>query len=122
MVERIEKVFLYRKQELTIKKGQELIRIFIQDMVYIETEGNYLNIVTTNDIMKTRETMTNMEKELCRKNFVRCHKGYLVNMAYIARIKNGEIMLQWHEKNMLIPIGRSYEKDVRKKLIESFRM
>lgn len=122
VVERIEKEFLDRKQELTIKKGQELIRIFIQDVVYIETEGNYLNIVTTNGVMKTRETMTNMEKELCRKNFVRCHKGYLVNMAYIARIKNGEIMLQWCEKNMLLPIGRSYEKDVRKKLIESFRM
>lgn len=121
LVERIKKELNDRKQDFIISKGQELTRVFIQDILYIESEGNYLNFYTQNDTIKIRETMTNIEKELCGKGFIRCHKGYLINAAYIEKLKNTEIDLQCEGIQKSVPVGRSYEKEVRKKLMEAMR-
>ena len=121
LADRIKKELNDRKQELTIVKGQDFARIAIQDILYVEAEGNYLNIFTKEEVFKVRETMTNMEKELFSKNFVRCHKGYLVNAGYIEKMKGSQIVLQGKLENPVIPIGRSYEKDVKRKILELIR-
>lgn len=121
LTERIKKELADRKQELILSKGQEMLRVLIKDIIYIESQGNYLNIYTKNDVVKYRETMTNIEKELSHKGFIRCHKGYLVHADYIERLKSAEIEVKYETEYKLIPIGRSYEKDVRKRMLELFR-
>lgn len=121
LTERIECELQERRQELTISKGQEIVRVRIHEIVYIEAEGNYLSLYTTEDVHKVRETMVNMEQELCRKGFIRCHKGYLVNLQYVERLKSAELLLQWKERRQAVPVGRSYEKEVRKKILDSIR-
>lgn len=118
---RIKKELADRKEELTITKGTEIIRIRIKEIVYIEAEGNYLNFYLQNDKIKIRETMANMEKELMHKGFIRCHKGYLVNVEYVEKIRSAEIEIQRGLERVLLPIGRSYEKDVRKRIFELLR-
>lgn len=121
LIQRIEKALAEQKQELVLSKGQEMIRIFRKDIVYIESEGNYLNIYEKNQVIKIRETMTNMEKQLEGKNFIRCHKGYLINADYIQKWKTTEIEMTGQNEKTVIPIGRSYEKEVRKKILECIR-
>lgn len=121
LAERINKELQDRKQDLVISKGQELIRIGISDILYIESEGNYLNFYTKNDRIKIRETMTNIEKELCHKGFIRCHKGYLISGQYIEKLRSSEIDLQCDGVSISVPVGRSYEKEVRKKIMECMR-
>lgn len=121
LVKRINKELNDRKQDLVVSKGQELIRILLQDILYIESEGNYLNFYMKNDTLKIRETMTNMEKELCHKGFIRCHKGYLINGEHIGKLRSGEVDLQCNSATVSVPVGRSYEKDVRKKIMELMR-
>lgn len=121
LTERISKELQDRKQDLVILKGQELIRIVISDILYIESEGNYLNFYMKNGTIKIRETMTNIEKELCHKGFIRCHKGYLIHGQYIEKLRNSEIDLQCDGASISIPVGRSFEKEVRKKIMECMR-
>ena len=116
--DRIKKELLDRKQELVIEKGQELIRIPIQDIIYIESEGNYLNIFEKNTTHRVRETMRNMENELSGKGFIRCHKGYLIHVEYIEKFRSSEVEMRWGQEHTVIPVGRSYEKDVKKKILE----
>ena len=118
LVGRIKQELKEKRQELTITKGQELIRIYRQDIVYIEAEGNYLNICTKREMIKVRDTMGNMENELKESGFVRCHKGYLVNVQLIEKMKGAQIELRGETENYSVPIGRSYEKDVKKKILE----
>ncbi len=119
---RINKEIADRRQEIIIQKAGELSRIFIKDIMYIEAEGNYLNIYMQSDeTVRIRETLGNIEKELNGKGFVRCHKGYLVNMDYMTKIKSSEIELRNKAVLKVIPIGRSYEKEVRHKILESIR-
>lgn len=121
VVARIGKEWSNRKRDIVITKGQELIRILIKDILYIEAEGNYLNIYTKEDAIRIRETMTNMEKQLSEKGFVRCHKGYLMNAEHVEKFRSTEIDLQLDGVRKTIPIGRIYEKEVRSKIMEMLR-
>lgn len=121
LVKRIRNELLENKQELVIRKGQELIRVFIKDIIYIEAEKNYLMLRTCDDMIRIRETMTNVSNELQGKGFIRCHKGYLVHAEYIEKLRNSEIILRAGNESIALPVGRSYEKEVRKKILEMLR-
>lgn len=122
VVNRIDQELSVKKQELILTKGSELFKLKINNIIYIESKGNYINLITTNETIKHRDTMSNIENELNIKGFIRCHKGYLINPNYIVKYKINEIELQCNDNTTtLIPIGRSYEKDVRKKILESMR-
>ena len=115
---RLEKELLSRREEMILQKGTEIVRISVQDIYYMESNGNYINIHTKNGMEKYRDTMTNVEKEWKGKGFLRCHKGYLVNVRYISRISNNEIEMT---EGSIVPVGRSYEKEVKQTLLMSMR-
>lgn len=121
LVGRIKTELIHRKQELTIQKGQELSRILISEIIYVESEGNYLNISLQNEQIRIRETMSNLEKELEGKAFIRCHKGYLINSDCVAKLRTSEVDIRYNGGFKVIPIGRSYEKEVRRKILELIR-
>lgn len=121
VMNRIGKELQNRKRDIVINKGQELVRILIQDILYLESEGNYLNIYTKNEVFRIRETMINMEKELLEKGFLRCHKGYLINAEHIEKFKTTEVDLRSGNVFQTIPVGRSYEKEVRSRIMELLR-
>lgn len=121
LVGRIKTELIHRKQELTVQKGQELSRILISEIIYVESEGNYLNINLQNEQIRIRETMSNLEKELEGKAFIRCHKGYLINSDYVAKLRTAEVEIRYSSGLKVIPIGRSYEKEVRRKILELIR-
>ena len=62
-----------------------------------------------------------MEKTLLEKGFIRCHKGYLFNVEYMEELKGTEIVLAQSDIRKTIPVGRSYEKDVRRGILEHMR-
>ena len=121
LMDRLACEITFRKQELIISRSGEYVKIHIKDIDYIESEGNYLNIHTGNECIKNRDTMTNIENELKNKGFIRCHKGYLVNLSRIEKIKPAELQVKSGKELIIIPVGRSYEKDVKKKIFESIK-
>lgn len=121
LVDRLSKELEFRKQELVIAKSGEIVKIPLNEISYIESDGNYLNIRTGEEIIRHRETMTNMENELKGKDFIRCHKGYLVNVNHIEKMKMSELVVKCGDDDAILPVGRSYEKDVKKKIMESIK-
>ena len=121
LVKRIVTELEDRKEEIMFNKGQEIIRVPIKDIVFAESCGNYLSIRTDKEEFKIRETMTGIEQELKGKGFIRCHKGYLVNSKYILKLGNGQLVVENNGVTSDIPVGRSYEKEVKRSLLELFR-
>lgn len=121
LVKRVHNELLESKQELVIRKGQEIIRVLIKDIIYIEAEKNYLILRTCDDMIRIRETLANVSDELRGKGFIRCHKGYLVHAEYIEKMSNSEIILRAGSESISLPVGRSYEKEVRKQILEMLR-
>lgn len=97
-------------EEAGKRKGQKGRRIFIRaknqgytldlnSILYIESRGKKVEVHTTDmeNAIESYATMDELEGQL-GDGFYRCHRGYLVNMAHIARYDSDSIFLSSGEK------------------------
>jgi hypothetical protein len=57
------------------------------DIRYVEAAGNYVVLHTPQGQLKLRETISNMERELGARDFLRVHRSYLVNLDAVKEIQ-----------------------------------
>lgn len=75
-----------RKEEqgLLVKIGAKYIKLFYDEICYIESQNTVLRIHMNNyEIIKTYGKLDDLETEISNKRFLRCHKSFLINMDYI---------------------------------------
>ncbi|MDP4146431.1 MAG: LytTR family DNA-binding domain-containing protein [Bacillota bacterium] len=118
VVQSVAKKLDGKKESLFIKVNNEVIKINLNDILYFEGESNYVNLYTSKEKYRFRETLGNLEKQLANKGFLRVHKGYLISQREVFLIKAKEVKLQ---DGTLIPIGRSYSENVKKELMKYMR-
>ena len=79
-----ERIFIKtRNRNITIDKSR---------ILYVESRTRKVEIHLNNECIETYATMNEMEKQL-GEGFYRCHRGYLVNMAYILEYDTSKISL-----------------------------
>lgn len=92
-----------KKQSLQIKDGHKTFIIKAEDILYIESEGNYINIYTKEKRYLSRQSMESILNELDASHFIRVHRSYIVNKDHIRRFSKKEIELN----GIKIPVSRS---------------
>lgn len=102
---------------ITVKSNGNLININAKNILYIEGQSNYVNFHVNDKEYKVRDTLINLEKKL-PDDFIRVHKGFIVNLAFIFSLNKNEILLDNKE---IIPVGRSYSEDVRVEILKYMR-
>ncbi len=104
---------------ISIKADYKTTLIRIADIVYIESEGEYvrLHLVEGNSVM-TLFRLKNMQAALPEESFMRIHRSFIVNLRYITRYAKGRVFLQGDE---YIPIGDNYRADFQKYAEEHFQ-
>ena len=90
------------------------VKLAIDEILYFESDGNYLKLFTTKEEYRFRDTMTAIGKALTEKGFIRIHKGFLVNQMAVKVLGREEATLF---NGVKIPIGRNYAEAVRKSLL-----
>lgn len=94
--ERAVKGVLARKtriqERIFIKTRNRNITIDKSRIYYVESRTRKVEIHLNNESIETYATMNEMEKQL-GEGFYRCHRGYLVNMAYILEYDTTKISL-----------------------------
>lgn len=71
---------------LYIKKGKVLKKVFLEDIIYIEVEEKYCNIVTSKEKFVILISLTKILNLLDDTMFSRTHRNYIVNMQKIEEI------------------------------------
>lgn len=69
-----------KTSHIFVKADQKTYKIDIDDIVYIESLGDYVTIHTNDKKITTYETLQNMDQQLSR-SFMRIHKSYIVSLA-----------------------------------------
>ncbi len=93
-----------------IKDSKGHIKINFNDLVYIESLGDFSKLFTsTYQQHLILSNLKNLEKQLPLKMFKRVHRQYLINVNYIKEIAGNELLLSDNNK---IPIGNAYKNDV----------
>jgi len=95
-----------------IKDGNSLIKLKIDEIMFIRADDNYSKIYTTTGDYVISTTLKLVENELPSNKFIRIHRSYLVNIHYIEIIKNSYVKIGKHN----MPIGRSYQKELFNKI------
>lgn len=75
-----------RNRMLEINTTEGVQYVYLSEILYFESEKNYLNMITKRGIIRCRDTISRKEKELTGTGFIRVHSGYLVNQKYIYSI------------------------------------
>jgi DNA-binding LytR/AlgR family response regulator len=98
-----------------VKTGHEEEKVLLEEILYIEAEGNYLTFVLENRKLLSRQTMGDILKVLPPEQFARVHRSYTIAIDKIEKIGRQEIVIA----GKAIPIGVSYEEkaeEIRQKL------
>jgi len=91
-----------------VKSNKQLKKIFITDILYVESMDNYVIIHTkqANDIVHT--TLKQMQSILPDNLFLQTHRSYIVNINMIAAVENGFVSIEKYK----IPIARNFRSIV----------
>lgn len=103
-----------RENYFTFKSGSENIRLKVSEILYFESEGNYLKLYASGQVYRIRNTIAAMEETLSGKGFIRFHRGFLVNQQAVKSFCMDEAELVTGKK---IPIGRNYGEKAKVQLM-----
>lgn len=95
--------------ELIVKEGRALVRLNCNDILWLETDGNYVTInLLDNKRRVVRIPLSELQQQISSQQFVRIHKSFLINVKFITEIRTNSVILQTKE----FPIGRAYQTSV----------
>ena len=100
---------------LVIANDTGKYKVPLKSIRYIETYNRNLMFHTEQENIICYKSMKEMERELCDKNFVRCHTSYIVNLFYVKGIKKLDIELISGE---IIPISQPKRKEFMERLAD----
>lgn len=100
-----------------VKAEGKLVRLDLQQLMYVEGLKDYVIIKTTEGQLIVHSTMKNLEEQLLtRKYFLRVHKSYLVNIRFVKEMHGHALRIQ----EQMIPVGNTYREEVAS-VFEKFR-
>lgn len=95
-----------------VKENKKIIKLFLKDILFVESIKNYIRIVTLHKSVITKQSITYFEELLPSDSFIRIHRSYIVSISKIEAFTATDIEIG----NKELPIGRSYKKGVFKSL------
>ena len=104
-----------------VKADKKLVRVNLEDIVYIEGLKDYVIIRMPNDRVITLQTMKSLEERLPESMFQRVHRSYIVNLKRIEAVQGNSLEVKEKGKTTSIPVGKSY-RDVLDDRISKFKL
>jgi DNA-binding LytR/AlgR family response regulator len=120
-IQELNEIILFSKKQETenpfifVKCERKMVKLFLNEIYYFESQGNYLQIYTQTNNYKTYQSITEMEDKLPEGLFCRIHRSFLVSVQKITSFNANTVQVESKQ----LPIGRLYSLTVSN-LIQSF--
>ncbi|MCF3110431.1 LytTR family DNA-binding domain-containing protein [Niabella sp. CC-SYL272] len=88
-----------------LKDGYEQVRVMLNEILYIEAAGNYLNVVLKHKKIMSRITINEMMQLLPEEKFTRIHRSYIVARDKVTKFNKQAVFIDLLE----FPIGSNYQ-------------
>lgn len=95
-----------------IRHNEKMIKIDIQDILYIEADRNYCRIFTSDKNYLLVTTLKDMDEKLPQKHFLRIHRSYIINLSQIAEIAGTHVVISRNA----IPMSKDMRSELLKRL------
>ena len=101
-------------QSFFIKDKNSFIRLQYDEVLYIQSLGDFVNIYLDNGEKKIAlVSLKNMEQQLPSSYFVRISRTHMINKNKIKAVETNHIRLQ----NLQLPIGKTYMEQVVQEIL-----
>lgn len=88
---------------MIVKDGFDEVKLNFDDILFIKSERNYIDIQTTTKKITIRSTLDGFLKELNPTTFCKTHRSYIVNTTKITQKKSNSIFINEYE----LPLSRN---------------
>ncbi len=102
----------------TFQRSSETVSIPISAILYFESDKRIINIKTVNEEYSFYGKLDDIEMQLKKQDFVRCHQSFLVNAKKISAVKQNEISLVTGET---LPVSKRRAKETNEAFLWAMR-
>ncbi|MBN9482737.1 MAG: DNA-binding response regulator [Bacteroidetes bacterium 43-93] len=98
---------------VVLKVDSSLIRVYSDEIIYIQSYGNYIKLYTDRETYLSPITTTEIEQKLDHHTFQRVHKSFIVSVSKIRKLTGGQLQM---EGGAIIPIGNTYRRELMERM------
>ena len=100
-------------EHITLKTNKKLVKVFVNDIVYVQSDWNYIHVYTTQNKYMVLSTMKGIENKLAPFDFIRIHKSFLINFQNFKSIEGNMVELIGEVK---LHVSRNYKQELIERL------
>jgi DNA-binding LytR/AlgR family response regulator len=95
-----------------IRNNGKLIKLMLDEILYIEAERNYCNIITANKNYLVISPLNTICQKIECKSFLRVHRSYVVNIKKLDAVADSYLEIL----RKVIPISKLYKEDLMRSI------
>lgn len=99
---------LIYKPNILVKDGEYNVELPIEEINYLESDGNYLLVYTTKKVYKMRTSIKQILEALSPDTFIQTHRAFVVNKNKIEKFSSNTLIIN----NVAIPVSRNYVANI----------
>ena len=93
-----------------LRVDRKMIKVLLDDVLYIESDKDYVKVFTGKGFIITRQTIASVEAMLSESQFIRVHRSYIVSLNKLKSYTAETVEIG----NKEIPIGKLYRNNFLK--------
>ena len=93
-----------------LRVDRKMIKVLLDDIVYIESDKDYVKVFTEKGFIITRQTIASVEAMLSESQFIRIHRSYIISLNKLRSFTAETVEIG----NMELPIGKLYRNNFLK--------
>jgi two-component system, LytTR family, response regulator len=93
-----------------LRVDRKMIKVLLDDIMYIESDKDYVKVFTEKGFIITRQTIASVEAMLSESQFIRTHRSYIVSLNKIKSFTAETVEIG----NKELPIGKLYRNNFLK--------
>ena len=106
----------YKSNFLVFKSGNQILRIPIREIIYLETVGRKVEITLNNGKVDYPGKLSDLIDG--KEHLIRCHKAFALNITAIRELTRTDAISY---NKMAIPVSRTFIKAVQQALLKQIR-
>ena len=95
-----------------VKDHEKMVKIVINEILYIEAERNYCRIYTRNKEYLLVITLKDINEKLPGEHFIRIHRSFIINISQVDEVGNSYVIVA----KKTIPLSKGYRDELLNRL------
>jgi DNA-binding LytR/AlgR family response regulator len=102
----------FLEDRVFIRNQNKLIKILLEEILYVEAERNYCKIITTTQAYTVVCPLGQLFEDFTKSSLVRVHRSFLVNISHLDAVADSHLEI----KGKIVPMSKSFKEQLFKRI------